>query len=88
MRAIALLLSAICLARRAGQETYCYPVNQKRVSRDPAYHPRAYTDSYRQGLASGRKEEAYKPRTSGGEFARGFEDGYFGNPWFYTHYPL
>jgi hypothetical protein len=64
--------------RRERQETYCYPVNQKRVSRDSAYHPRAYTDGYRQGRASARKGDVYKPRTAGGEFARGFEDGYFG----------
>ncbi|WP_243146702.1 hypothetical protein [Scytonema sp. UIC 10036] len=63
---------------RERTETYCYPVIQTRVSEDPAYHPRAYADGYRQGLASAQKGEAYKPRTALGEFARGFDDGYFG----------
>jgi len=42
-----------------------------------ADHPHAYADGYRQGEQSFRNREAYKPRTAGGEFARGFEDGYF-----------
>jgi hypothetical protein len=63
---------------RERKETYCYPVTEPRISRDPAYHPRAYADGYRQGRTSARKGEVYKPRTAGGEFARGFEDGYHG----------
>ena len=58
--------------------TYCYPVTQWFVDQDPAYHPRAYVDGYRQGRASASRGEAYKPRTAGGEFGRGFDDGYYG----------
>jgi hypothetical protein len=43
-----------------------------------AYHAHAYTDGYREGIAARAKRETYKARTAGGEFARGFEDGYFG----------
>ncbi|MFH7027970.1 MAG: hypothetical protein ACHBN1_21865 [Heteroscytonema crispum UTEX LB 1556] len=56
---------------------YCYPVTQWLVDEDPAYHPQAYADGYRQGKNSAKKGEAYKPRTAGGEFARGFDDGYY-----------
>ena len=45
-----------------------------------ADHPHAYADGFRQGQQSFRKGKAYKPRTAGGEFARGFEDGYFNRP--------
>jgi hypothetical protein len=57
---------------------YCYPVTQWFVKQDPAYHPQAYADGYRQGRESAKKGKVYKPRTAGGEFARGFEDGYYG----------
>jgi hypothetical protein len=43
-----------------------------------AYHPQAYNDGYREGMASKAKRETYQARSAGGEFARGFEDGYFG----------
>jgi hypothetical protein len=43
-----------------------------------AYHANAYNDGYREGIASKTKHETYKARSAGGEFARGFEDGYFG----------
>jgi hypothetical protein len=43
-----------------------------------AYHPQAYNDGYREGIASKAKRETYQVRAAGGEFARGFEDGYFG----------
>lgn len=47
---------------------------------DPADHPKAYEDGYRQGRQSARKSEDYRPRTAGGEFSRGFEDGYYNRP--------
>jgi hypothetical protein len=58
-------------------------VNSSQVNKDyyAANHPRAYADGYRQGQQSFRDRETYKPRTAGGEFARGFEDGYFNRPY-------
>lgn len=58
--------------------SYCYPVTQWHVDEDPGYHPQAYSDGYRQGQQSARKGNEYKPRTAGGEFGRGFDDGYYG----------
>jgi hypothetical protein len=55
----------------------CYPVAE-RYQNSAADHPGAYRDGYTQGRESARKGESFKPRTAGGEFARGFEDGYFG----------
>ena len=57
---------------------YCYPTTQLQVDQDPAYHPHAYSDGYRQGQSSAKKGEGYKERSAGGEFARGFDDGYYG----------
>jgi hypothetical protein len=57
---------------------YCYPVTRWFVDQDPGYHPRAYSDGYRQGRESANNRETYKPRTAGGEFSRGFDDGYYG----------
>jgi len=57
---------------------FCYPYTQWLMKQDPAYHPQAYADGYRQGRQSTERAENYKPRTAGGEFARGFEDGYYG----------
>lgn len=59
-------------------ERYCYPYTRWLVNEDSAYHPHAYSDGYRQGKKSAKKGEKFKPRTAGGEFARGFEDGYYG----------
>ncbi|MBV8884325.1 MAG: hypothetical protein JO235_10070 [Chroococcidiopsidaceae cyanobacterium CP_BM_RX_35] len=58
-------------------------VTSRQAPRDywAADHPRAYADGYRQGEQSARDKEAYRPRTAGGEFARGFEDGYFNRPY-------
>ncbi|MFQ4145917.1 hypothetical protein [Chlorogloeopsis sp. ULAP02] len=56
----------------------CYPVTQWFVDEDPAYHPQAYADGYRQGSQRAKQGKAYKPRTAGGEFARGFDDGFYG----------
>jgi hypothetical protein len=60
--------------------TVCHPTQQVRVVKDAADHPAAYRDGYREGEQSARKGDAYKPRTVGGEFSRGFEDGYYGRP--------
>ncbi len=57
---------------------YCYPTTRWFIDQDPGYHPRAYSDGYRQGSESAKNRETYKPRTAGGEFSRGFEDGYYG----------
>ncbi|MBV8882813.1 MAG: hypothetical protein JO235_02255 [Chroococcidiopsidaceae cyanobacterium CP_BM_RX_35] len=46
-----------------------------------ADHPDAYAQGYRQGEQSDREGKPYQPRTAGGEFARGFEDGYFNRPY-------
>ena len=56
---------------------FCYPYTQWLIKQDPADHPQAYADGYRQGRQSAEKGDKYKPRTAGGEFARGFEDGYY-----------
>jgi hypothetical protein len=63
---------------RAYPIRYCYPVTRWFVNQDPAYHPRAYSDGFRQGRESAKRGNSYKERTAGGEFARGFEDGYYG----------
>ncbi|HEY9635619.1 MAG TPA: hypothetical protein V6D14_19605 [Coleofasciculaceae cyanobacterium] len=63
---------------KAGTYSVCYPVTQPQVSRDDADHPGAYGDGYREGRASARNGDAYRPRSAGGEFSRGFEDGYYG----------
>jgi hypothetical protein len=56
----------------------CYPVTYPHAIRNSANHPDAYSDGYREGQQSASKREEYRPRTSGGEFGRGFEDGYYG----------
>jgi hypothetical protein len=55
----------------------CYPVTHWLVDEDPAYHPQAYADGYRQGQESAKRGNKYKSRTAGGEFSRGFDDGYY-----------
>ena len=64
-------------AAKADRVIYCHPVTGNQVSKNSADHPNAYADGYREGEQTARNREAYKPRTAGGEFARGFEDGYF-----------
>lgn len=60
-------------------EAACQPERIEIVpSIGDAYRPNAYADGYREGVVSKSKRENYLPRTAGGEFARGFEDGYFG----------
>ena len=43
-----------------------------------AYNPTAYTDGYLEGIRSKTNRQTFQARSAGGEFARGFEDGYFG----------
>ncbi|WP_228059258.1 hypothetical protein [Nostoc sp. LEGE 06077] len=56
---------------------YCYPVTKWIVAQDPADHPQAYADGYRQGQNHAKKGKTYQPRTAGGEFGRGFDDGFY-----------
>jgi hypothetical protein len=64
---------------RSAIEPICRSNKEEIISgQSAAYHPQAYDDGYREGLASKAKNETYQPRTAGGEFARGVEDGYFG----------
>jgi ribosome modulation factor len=64
---------------RSAIEPICKSTKEEILSgRSDAYHPQAYDDGYREGIASKAKNETYQPRTAGGEFARGVEDGYFG----------
>ncbi len=79
---LASLPASLLFTPQALADTYttCYPVIQSQVSRDAADHPGAYRDGYQEGRESRREGEAYNPRSAGGEFARGFEDGYFGRP--------
>jgi hypothetical protein len=60
----------------------CYEEQEKfsytQVYRDNANHPNAYTDGYREGRMNAQRREKYAPRTGGGEFSRGFDDGYYG----------
>ncbi len=67
-------------AAKADTVVYCNSGGNE-ASRSPADHPHAYADGYQEGEQSFRKGQAYKPRTAGGEFARGFEDGYFNRPY-------
>ncbi|HEY9652212.1 MAG TPA: hypothetical protein V6C95_16235 [Coleofasciculaceae cyanobacterium] len=62
----------------ADTQTVCYPVTQAQVIQNPADHPNAYADGYSEGRQSARKGETYRPRTAGGEFGRGYNDGYYG----------
>jgi hypothetical protein len=67
----------LCTEKAQAQQpqTYCrLPFKGE----DSANHVNAYNDGYRQGVESARKGEQYQPRTAGGNFARGFKDGYEG----------
>lgn len=68
----------VASAAQAGQYNFCYPVKKSRIIQDPGFHPNAYDDGYREGAETARKKEPYEPRTAGGEFSRGFDDGYYG----------
>lgn len=65
---------------KADTATYCYPVVQREVIQNAADHQSAYVNGYSEGRQSAWRGEAYVPRTAGGEFARGFADGYYGRP--------
>ncbi len=65
---------------KAGTETYCYPVTQREVIQNAADHPNAYANGYSEGRQRARKGDVYEPRSAGGEFSRGFDDGYYGRP--------
>lgn len=67
-------------AAQAEVYTYCYPVEEFYTIADPGNHPNAYDDGYREGADVARRGQAYKLRSVGGEFARGFDDGYYGRP--------
>lgn len=74
-----LLASLVAIApANAGRIQYCYPVEKSQTLRDPGSHPQAYDDGYREGAAAAREKKPFEPRSAGGEFARGFEDGYYG----------
>ncbi len=79
---LAAVPASVVFTAQALASTYtdCYPVTQSRIIQNPADHPGAYADGYSEGRRSAGKREAYKPRTAGGEFARGFEDGYYKRP--------
>ncbi|MHC5862733.1 hypothetical protein [Nostoc sp.] len=69
-------------AAKADPIVSCNPVTYNRVIKESAAdHPHAYADGYREGEQTARNRVAYKPRAVGGEFARGFEDGYFNLPY-------
>ena len=57
------------------KQVYSYKV------RDAANHPNAYADGYQEGVQSRANGDTYERRTAGGEFARGFKDGYYGKPY-------
>ncbi len=71
---------SLLFAPQAKAELYeaCYQVPQRLVIRNRADHPAAYEDGYSEGRQNAEKGKPYKRRTAGGEFARGFEDGYYG----------
>ncbi len=58
--------------------TVCKPVTSTNIVRDAAAHAGAYEDGFGEGRLSASRGETYKPRSVGGEFARGFDDGYSG----------
>ncbi|MBV8882812.1 MAG: hypothetical protein JO235_02250 [Chroococcidiopsidaceae cyanobacterium CP_BM_RX_35] len=68
-------------AAKADQVVDCHPITENQASRNSADNARAYAYGYREGEQSFRDGVPYKPRTAGGEFARGFEDGYFNRPY-------
>jgi hypothetical protein len=50
-------------------------------STDHANHYRAYTDGYEEGQAAHIAKIPFEERVAGGEFARGFRDGYYAQPY-------
>lgn len=69
-------------AAKADRVVYCHPITENRAIKESAVdQPHAYADGFREGEQSARNRVAYKPRTVGGEFARGFQDGYLNLPY-------
>jgi hypothetical protein len=64
----------------AETQTVCYPVPKTRVIQNPADHANAYAEGYSEGRQEARRGKTYKPRSAGGEFGRGFDDGYYNRP--------
>ena len=75
---LSLGLTFTSLPVQAAQYQYCFNVKKSRTIRDAANHPTAYNDGYREGIQSAKNGDKYEPRSVGGEFARGFDDGYYG----------
>lgn len=69
------------LVAQASERQQCYYPKQYQTFRAPGYHPNAYDDGYREGTETARRGEAYQPRSSGGEFGRGFQEGYYHQPY-------
>jgi hypothetical protein len=65
----------------ADRVIYCTPETQTNVSRDPGNYPHAYADGYQDGQESFREGQDYRHQRQGGEFARGFQDGYYNHPY-------
>jgi len=63
---------------QAQRVNYCYPSSQNNGAGN---HQNAYADGYREGQQSARDRESYRPRTAGGDFDRGFYDGYYNRPY-------
>lgn len=59
----------------------CYPQTFTDVEQSSANHPTAYADGYREGQNNRLSGQPYQPRNAGGEFARGFDDGYYNRPY-------
>ncbi len=78
---ISLGLSLFGQTAVAGQIQYCYPVKKERTLQDPGSHPNAYDDGYREGVAEAKQGKPFSTRTAGGEFSRGYEEGYRGQPY-------
>jgi hypothetical protein len=66
------------LASASEVVTVCKPVTTTNIVKNAAAHPAAYENGFAEGRLSASRGETYKPRSVGGEFARGFEDGYNG----------
>jgi hypothetical protein len=66
---------------QAAQYQHCYYSQKVRIIQDSGNHSNAYDDGYREGAEAARRGDAYEARSVGGEFARGFEDGYHNRPY-------
>lgn len=78
----ALLTSELAIAKKHKNKTkICYPETYTDTSQNPGNHPSAYADGYRQGQQNRWAKNSYEPRAAGGEFGRGFDDGYWDRPY-------